>query len=296
MMATSTQVRFVPPKYVEMKSIPDFVESNLEAILKENIALLGLGDLLVKDTQRRQPGRGRLDLLLHDPESQTRYTVELQLGSLDESHIIRAIEYWDIESERFPQYKHVAVVAAEEVTGRFYNVIRLISKNIPLIAIELKVIDNGDGYVIVATQVVKPVERGTDEEDEGTEVNRQFWMNKGAEQTVKLMDDLVDRLNELYSSEDQCFQPKYNQQYIGLKKTGGPINFMTFVPQKKWLQVRFKISQDQSLSEQIEEALDMMSYDVTYGNYRVRMYSGDLTNQAEEIDLLIRRAYEEYAS
>ena len=31
---------------------------------------------------------------------------------MDESHIIRTIEYWDIERRRYPQYEHVAVIVA----------------------------------------------------------------------------------------------------------------------------------------------------------------------------------------
>ena len=54
---------------------------------------------------------------------------------MDESHLIRAIEYWDIERRRFPQYDHVAVVVAEDVTSRFLNVISLMNRTIPLIAI-----------------------------------------------------------------------------------------------------------------------------------------------------------------
>lgn len=57
---------------------------------------------------------------------------------MDESHLIRAIEYWDIERRRFPQYDHVAVVVAEDVTSRFLNVISLMNRTIPLIAIQLK--------------------------------------------------------------------------------------------------------------------------------------------------------------
>ena len=48
---------------------------------------------------------------------QTRYEVEIQLGTTDESHIIRTIEYWDIERRRYPQYDHVAVIVAEEITA-----------------------------------------------------------------------------------------------------------------------------------------------------------------------------------
>jgi hypothetical protein len=58
--------------------------------------LLGLGDLVFKDAERRQPRAGRLDLLLSDPETHTRYEVEIQLGATDEAHIIRTIEYWDL--------------------------------------------------------------------------------------------------------------------------------------------------------------------------------------------------------
>jgi len=34
---------------------------------------------------------GRLDLLLSDPETLTRYEVEIRLGATDEAHIIRTI-------------------------------------------------------------------------------------------------------------------------------------------------------------------------------------------------------------
>jgi len=82
-------------------------------------SVLGLGDLVLKDKERMQPNAGRLDLLLQDPETLKRYEVEIQLGATDESHIIRTIEYWDIERRRYPQYEHAAVIVAEEITSRF---------------------------------------------------------------------------------------------------------------------------------------------------------------------------------
>jgi hypothetical protein len=69
------------------------------------------------------PRAGRLDLLLHDPETKRRCEVELQLGSTDDAHILRTIEYWDIERKRFPQYDHCAVLIAEDITSRFLNVV-----------------------------------------------------------------------------------------------------------------------------------------------------------------------------
>ena len=53
------------------------------------------------------------------PEFKPRYKVEIRLGKTDECHIFRTIEYWDLERKRYPQYDHVAVFIAEDITSRF---------------------------------------------------------------------------------------------------------------------------------------------------------------------------------
>ena len=80
------------PKYVSLKNHALIDERWLQKRLDEKPELLGLGDLVVRDLERRQPSGGRLDLLLEDVEQGTRYEVEIQLGAMDESHIIRTIE------------------------------------------------------------------------------------------------------------------------------------------------------------------------------------------------------------
>lgn len=90
-----TLPELVPHKIISLKNHPALDERWLHERLKENPSLLGLGDLDVRDSERRQPSGGRLDLLLQDIENLKRYEVEIQLGAMDESHIIRAIEYWD---------------------------------------------------------------------------------------------------------------------------------------------------------------------------------------------------------
>ena len=105
-------VEFFKAKPISLRSHPEFDEKWLQRRLHEDPSLLGLGDLSVKDVERRQPRGGRLDMLLSDPETGTRYEVEIQLGPTDEAHIIRTIEYWDVEKARYPQYEHVAVGSA----------------------------------------------------------------------------------------------------------------------------------------------------------------------------------------
>lgn len=85
----------MPAKTISLKAHQDYNEKWLQRLIAEDPAVLGLGELEVRDAERPQPFAGRLDLLLVDIETRTRYEVEIQLGSTDESHIIRTIEYWD---------------------------------------------------------------------------------------------------------------------------------------------------------------------------------------------------------
>jgi hypothetical protein len=66
----------------------------------EDPAILGLGDLQAVLKEKTQAQGGRLDLLLKNPEDDSMFEVELQLGATDESHIIRTIEYGDGQHRR----------------------------------------------------------------------------------------------------------------------------------------------------------------------------------------------------
>ena len=159
---------------------------------------LGLGEeLIVKDVERHQPGAGRLDVLLNDPLTNTRYEVEIQLGRTDESHIIRTLEYWDREKRRFPQYEHVAVIVAEEITGRFLNVINLFNKAIPLIAIQMSAIEVDGGMTLHATKVLDRDLPALEEEDEpGQETDRSYWVQKSSAEMLGVVDKLLRFINE----------------------------------------------------------------------------------------------------
>lgn len=165
---------------VNLKNHPVYNERWLQERIAEDPSLLGLGDLVLKDQERRQPRAGRLDLLLTDPDSLTRYEVELQLGATDEAHIIRTIEYWDIEKSRYPQYDHVAVIVAEDITSRFLNVISLFNKSIPLVAVQIRALEVDGVLTLNATTVLDLMRPGTDEDDEpGEPTDRNYWLQRG---------------------------------------------------------------------------------------------------------------------
>jgi len=81
---------YIKPEKIDIKSHPELNEKWVQEIIAKDPAIIGLGELILKDKERIQPKAGRLDLLLQDEDE--RFEVEIQLGKTDESHIIRTIE------------------------------------------------------------------------------------------------------------------------------------------------------------------------------------------------------------
>jgi len=181
-----------------LKDHREFNERWLQDRIAENPTILGLGDLVLKDKERVHPRAGRLDLLLQDPETLKRFEVEVQLGRTDESHIIRAIEYWDIERKRYPQYEHAAVIVAEDIASRFLNVISLFNGSIPLIAIKLQVMAVGPNIGLTFTTVLDEQQLGLVDEDEELQAptDRAYWEAKSSKAMLGLADELVGMVKE----------------------------------------------------------------------------------------------------
>jgi hypothetical protein len=106
---------------------------------------------------------------LQDPDTKRRYEVEIQLGATDEAHVIRCIEYWDIERKRYPQHDHCAVIVAEDILSRFLNVISLFNGTIPLIAIQMQAYKVGEHFTLIFTKVLDELTRGPVDQDEEAE-------------------------------------------------------------------------------------------------------------------------------
>ena len=281
--------KYVKPERVWLKTHPDLNEKWLQDRIGEDPSLLGFGDLVLRDRERPQAGAGRLDLLLQDAEASRRYEVEIQLGKTDESHIIRTIEYWDIERKRYPQYDHVAVIVAEDITSRFLTVIGLFNGFIPLVAIQLSAIQLGDTVSLVFSKVIDEMRLGLVDEDEEVRVpaDRGYWEKRGSKQTLAMADEMLGWLHEL----DPGLELKYNKFYIGLAKDGRPNNFVSFRPQKDWLRVDIKLERSDETQAQLDASgLDVMDYEVRWGQYRIRVGKADLTKHKDLLVSLMAKA------
>jgi hypothetical protein len=285
------QLKYFEPQLIALKEHSGLDERWVQSKIVENPKLLGLGELLVKDKERSQPAGGRLDLLLQDPETARRYEVEVQLGRTDETHIIRTIEYWDIERKRYPQYDHCAVIVAEEITGRFLNVISLFNGYIPIIALRMQAIVVGDSIGLIFTKVLDEVQLGLVDEDEEVQesTDRGYWEEKGSANTVKIADRLVEMIQQFAPG----YELKYNKHYIGLALKGRPNNFAQFRPQRTALRFEVKLPKSDETSKRLEgTGLEVLEYDRQWGYYKIRLSAEDAEKYRDLLTSLMKEAFD----
>ena len=287
-------MRYKQCSSISLKDHPTLNEKWLQKLIFKTPSLLGLGDLEVKDVERKQPRSGRLDLLLTDPDGNTRYEVELQLGATDESHIIRTIEYWDSERRRYPQYEHVAVLVAEDITSRFFNVISLFNGFIPIIAIQFSALQiNEEEVTLVFSTILDHTALGTDEEDSSEPTDRTFWTKKSTPNMLNLVDDLHNLIREIDPEVDLG----YRKHYIGLNKSGVASNYVKMIPRKSQVNLDFPtIPQSHEVTNMIEDAdINALDYSKRAG-YRPVIQADNFEKHRELIVELVRMAKDNYRS
>jgi hypothetical protein len=237
-----------------LKRQTEFNEAWVQDRIAEDPSILGLGDdLVLLDRERRQQSGGRLDLLLLDTEEDRRFEVELMLGATDESHVVRTIEYWDIERRRYPAYDHCAVLVAEEVTSRFLNVLGLLVGTIPLIVIQLNaLLVNGS----IVLDFVRVLDRAPMRDDDETEaklesVDRDYWLRRSSPAALALLDDVVASVRELHGER---YRANYNRGYVGLHDGVQSRNFVVLGPRKRHLHLDVAVPDPHVFVERLEEA------------------------------------------
>ena len=282
-------IEYKKSTHIGLKAHPQYDEKWVQRIIAEDPSILGLGDLVLRDSERVQPHAGRLDLLLQDMDTSRRYELELQLGPTDESHIIRAIEYWDIERRRYPQYDHCAVLVAEQVTSRFLNVISLFNGALPIIAIQMQAIILGEHMTLVFTTVLDELVRGIVDEDEDAEAaptDRAYWESRSSKTVVSMAESMLD----LIRSFDDSIELKYNKFYVGLVKDRRAFNFVTFQPRKTYMILNIIVPKTEDLDKGIDSA-DIDTLDYRNGMYRLRITEKDLNSKSEFIRDLMCTAH-----
>lgn len=185
----------------------------LQGVICDNPGLIGLGELQLVAREKIISSGGKLDILLQNVDEDTMYEVEVQLGETDPSHIIRTIEYWDFIRKKYPQRQHFAVLIAESITKRFFNVINLLSANIPVIAIQCQVIEIDKKRSLIFTKVLDAYEEPEDIQNDNELVDVKYWEIKSKEM-LALAKKVFDLTRDIYKGATL----EYNKWSIVIKQ------------------------------------------------------------------------------
>ncbi len=286
---------FARHEKVSLRQHPDFNEAWLHDRICEDPSLLGFGDVRVMDRERSISGAGRLDILLFDEDNNRRYEVEIMLGATDPSHIIRTIEYWDVERRRFPGYEHVAVLVAEDITTRFLNVMGLLAGSIPLVAVQLDALRVGEHLVLDFVQVLDQTDLRVDDTDDdggGGSVDRAYWNDKASSPLMKLCDELLSRINDVAGVPQEL---NYLRGYIGLCSNGVVRNFIHFAPKrtKRFTHVIFSNANAEQWKERFEEA-GIPAASKRKRRLRISVTAEELAEHTDMIQKVIEETVKEY--
>lgn len=238
--------KFVLGKRFSLANNSEYNEAWVEALIKQNPSMLGLGDKVeYLSSQIRNSNGGRLDLLLKDDE--TIYSVELMLGSVDETHIVRCLDYWIRNQTRrqFQDYDHVAVLVAEHVLGcHFTEVVRFLSSRANLVVIELAAIQVEEHLTLTCTTIFEgnPTIEDDVEPEDGTP-----W----PPDSMALAKDVLEIIRPNINEPLELNLRKYD---IGLKVGNRVRDFIIFVPRREFLTVYADVPKPEDWAKKLGEA------------------------------------------
>lgn len=218
-----------------LKHHPEFRESWLRDRIADDPGMLGLGPARVVDIERRHPHAGRLDLLLQQGQ-QRRYVVEIMLGKLDESHLVRTHEYWDSEQQTMPGLEHVAVLAAEELPPRLVRVLGLLRGTLPLVVLQMTATRVAGQFSLCFTRVLEGPGRARQKPCEPRPAGRITWERKGCAAAVATLDACLGLLQEI----DPSLTLGYHRNSLAVLLAPGSVPLLMFFPQRHFLRLEIQ--------------------------------------------------------
>ena len=241
----------------------------LQDVIYDNPKILGLGNLIAVNKEKKQSSGGRLDILLKDPTDNSMYEVEVMLGETDPSHIIRAIEYWDNEKRKYPQRQHFCVLVAESFDRRYFNVIQLMSLNIPMIAVQADLLEVNNEKILNFTKIIDIYSEPEEDESEIKQVNESTWNNDSP-----WTNSNAKALHEILKGKHDRINFRYTQSYISINIAGR--NDYWLCKRMKPTSALFFSVKDEEKAESIKKILEEKEIEYTYNRYKEFMLSVDV--------------------
>lgn len=271
-----------------LKSHPHFRESWLRDRIADDPALLGLGPLRLVDVERRHPRAGRLDLLLQQGQ-QRRYVVEIMLGRLDESHLVRSIEYWDAEQRASPGYEHVAVLAAEELPPRLLRVLELLRDHVPMVVLQMCAMQWENRFVLHFIRLLEGPGRSERPRPE-PEPGRTAWEDKMAAPALAALDECLGVLREVVPR----LHLEYRKHSLAVRSEAHASPLLVFYPKRHFLRVEIQAAQVSSLWERCPAASwQELEAGPLLHAVELLLFPGDVARKRGALEQVLRAAQRE---
>jgi hypothetical protein len=255
---------------------------------------LSTGKLEVVRRQLRLDKERRQDLLLKASNDDTYYSVELMLGDLNSSHLVRAIDYWlrNRAASDDKDWDHIPVIVAERIgdTG-VRRVAKWLSEVSPLVAIELRAIRVKGRLAVQPFKVFdgRDAQEELDLSQPQQELGRDYWIKKSSERTVKLAEEMGAMLPLI----DPKLHLSYKGGFLGVTAQNRPANFVTFNPKKNFVRARARIAEAELWAKKLKRAgFDILR--VSSGrSVQFRLPDEPSRKQRGLLKELFQRAYEQ---
>jgi hypothetical protein len=295
MPSASLQTKFVAAEVVSLRHDPKFDERWLEKQIVEKPVFLGLGQVTILHSQLIHKEGGRLDLLAEDKENQYRYAIELMLGRLDKSHIVRAIDYWLRETarEKRDEWQTVAVVVAEDVrNSRYFNVVKFLTEKMPMVVVEMRALRVGKNLTVACSTLLDGRDQAEEEEVEQPSApkDRGAWLSNSSPASI----EAIDQVEKLLKAIDTKVSVNWtNRNFVGLQVGNRSANFVTFAPKKKFVRVSARFLQD---SEKWKNRLRKVGFHIVGGtpgkSVRFRATKGEIASNKKLLSQMFTEGYQ----
>ena len=182
------------------------------------------------------------------------YEVEVMLGETDESHIVRTIEYWDREKRKWPQRQHFAVLVAESINRRFFNVIHLFSHCIPIVAVQVNIVEAESKRVLHFSKVLDTYEEPGVVIVEPDEKHDEAYWRTFSSWTLETAQSLLQVVGPLYPNASLNYLKYYiavvadGNNCLSLRKRGSGKSLLGFRVSDTILPAAAKLLDDADLS------------------------------------------------
>ncbi|MFH1081681.1 MAG: hypothetical protein V1766_15705 [Pseudomonadota bacterium] len=185
----------------------------LQDMLYENPSSLGLCNYpTLGKGEKREASNGRFHITLQDLIYDLSYEVEVMLGEIDAAHIITALEYWDNMERKGHRTFNYAVLVAESLEGRYYNLLHTLGMHLPMIFIQANLLEVNKEYILSFSNIIN-LHSSPHDSEKTTTVDESVWSEK-APWTLKAAKELYS----LIDADDKSID--YKEDYINIRIQG----------------------------------------------------------------------------